>query len=163
MDELAIAGLTCLYNLFRVVDDRFSETWTNLRTQTQIIWPPNTPLWLAGLQRQLSEAIPEHLKCTKIQEADLKVTQQWLRTIVWQLSTAYGCLSSTAPDESMTLLYPIKVSKDMVEILRYIDTQAMDVHGIGLVRPSHLYSSRVLTMVFRWKSSLTLHTAWQML
>jgi hypothetical protein len=88
---------------------------------------------LASIQRQLSEAVREDVKVTKIQEVDIRVTQQWLRTIVWQLSTASGCLSSTAQDESMTLLYPIKISKELTEILGYIEIQAMEVHGVGFV------------------------------
>ena len=132
-DELGIIGLTCLYNMFRAVDDQFSQTWTNLRSSTQIVWPANTAIWLAGLQQQLTDAVPPDLKCTKVQEADLRVTQQWLRLVVWQLSTASGCLSSAAHDESMTLLYPIKLSKDLAETLQFIDIEAMDVHGIGLV------------------------------
>lgn len=133
VDELGIKGLTCLYNMFGAVDDRFSETWTSLRSATRVAWPQNTATWLAGLQQQLTEAVPLDLKCTKIQEADLRVTQQWLRLVVWQLSTASGCLSSAAHDESMTLLYPIKLSKELAETLQYIEVSAMDVHGIGLV------------------------------
>ena len=132
LDELGIVGLTCLYNMFRTVDDRFSQTWTNLRSSTQIVWPPNTAIWLAGLQQQLTDAVPPDLKCTKIQEADLRVTQQWLRLVVWQLSTASASLSSTAHDESMTLQYPIKLSKDLADTLQYIEIEAMDVHGIWL-------------------------------
>ncbi|KAI4145302.1 MAG: hypothetical protein LQ340_006334, partial [Diploschistes diacapsis] len=130
VDELGIKGLTCLYNMFGAVDDRFSETWTSLRSATRVAWPQNTATWLAGLQQQLTEAVPLDLKCTKIQEADLRVTQQWLRLVVWQLSTASGCLSSAAHDESMTLLYPIKLSKELAETLQYIEVSAMDVEKL---------------------------------
>ena len=92
-------------------------------------------MWLARIQQQLADAVPPDLlaKCSPIQQADLRVTQQWLRLIVWQLSTASGYLSSTATDESMQLLYPIKLSKDLWDTLQQIEVQAMDVHGIGLV------------------------------
>ena len=140
LDELGIIGLTCLYNLFKIVEDPFSEAWTSLRSSTQVAWPPNTALWLTGIQQELDKAVPADLKCTKIQEADLRVTQQWLRLVVWQLSTASGCLSSTAHDESMTLLYPIKLSKDLADTLQYIDVEAMDVHGIALVRITFVWT-----------------------
>ena len=85
------------------------------------------------MQQQLTDAVPLNLKCTEIQEADMRITQQWLRTIVWQLSTASGCLSSTNADESMTFRYPIEIAKDLASVTMRISLPAMQVHGIGLV------------------------------
>lgn len=133
LEDLGIIGLTCLYNLFRIVDGNVSEIWNNLRSETPVVWPRNTAIWLAQLQQQLTEAVPIDLKCTEIQEADVRITQQWLRTIVWQLSTASGCLSSTASNESMTLSYPIEIAKDLAAITARLSLESMEVHGIGLV------------------------------
>ena len=133
LEDLGIIGLTCLYSLFRIVDGNVSEIWNNLRSENPVVWPHDTAVWLAQLQQQLTEAVPEDLKCTEIQEADVRITQQWLRTVVWQLSTASGCLSSTASDESMTLSYPIKIAKDLAAITSRLSLESMEAHGIGLV------------------------------
>ena len=133
IDDLGVGGLTCLYSLFRIVDSRVSEIWNDLRSENPVKWPQNTAAWLAQLQRQVTEAVPIDVKCTTIQEADLRITQQWLRTIVWQLSTASGCLSSTARDSSMTLRYPIEIAQDLAAVTTRLPLDAMDVHGIGMV------------------------------
>ena len=133
IDEMAINGLLCLYNLFRMVDDTFSTSWRNLRASSRIMWPNNTGMWLVGLQTQLSAAIPADMKLNKNQAPDLHVTQQWLRTQVWLLSTASSPLSSTSTEESMTLSYPIKISQDLLETLSYSDIPSIEIHGVGVV------------------------------
>lgn len=126
-DAVAIRGLLYLSNLFRTIDDTFSRVWYTARSKC-------CPTWLAGLQRQLTEALPPELNCTEAQEADIRVTQQWLRIVVWQMSTASGCLSSTSPDAFMSFTYPIDVSKEVVDITRRLSISSLEVHGIGLVR-----------------------------
>ena len=134
LDDVSIIGLTCLYKLFRIVDSNVSEIWNGLRSGTSIIWPRNTDVWLAHMQQQLTDAVPPNMKCTEIQEADMRITQQWLRTIVWQLSTQSGCLSSTNTEESMTFRYPIEIARDLAAVTTRLSLPAMQVHGIGLVR-----------------------------
>ena len=147
IEDLGFGGLTCLYNLFRIVDSRVSEIWNNLRSENPVNWPPNTAAWLARLQRQVTEAVPMDVKCTTIQEADIRITQQWLRSIVWQLSTASGCLSSTAVDRSMTLRYPIEIAQDLAAVTTRLPLDAMDVHGIGLVRILSRLSERIAAVL----------------
>ena len=132
-EDFGIVGLTCLYNLFRIVDSRVSEIWNNLRSENPVIWPANTAAWLLQLQRQVTEAVPVDAKCGPIQEADIRITQQWLRTIIWQLSTASRTLSSTAVNQSMTLRYPIEIARDLATLTMRLPMEAMDVHGIGIV------------------------------
>ena len=132
-EDLGLVGLTYLYSLFRIVDSKVSEMWNNLRSENPTNWPENSAAWLAQRQRQVTNAVPVNLKCTQIQEADIKFTQQWLRTVIWQLSTARGCLSSNASDPSMTLRYPIEIAQDLVAVTSRLPFEAMDVHGIGIV------------------------------
>ncbi|MCJ1438343.1 hypothetical protein MMC27_007731, partial [Xylographa pallens] len=125
-DAIAITGIICLCRLFRIIDDSFSRVWNTARSECSSIW-------LASLQRQLEEALPEKLNCPEAQEADLRITQQWLRIVVWQMSTASGCLSSTSTDAFMSFTYPIDVSKEIVAITSRLSPQAIEVHGIGLI------------------------------
>ncbi|MCJ1478431.1 hypothetical protein MMC13_007111 [Lambiella insularis] len=125
-DAVALTGLTCLCNLFRIIDDTFSRVWNTARSEC-------SSTWLAGLQRQLDEALPADLKCPEAQEADLRITKQWLKIVIWQMSTASGCLSSTSTDDFLGFTYPIDVSKEVVAITSRLSRQALEVHGVGLI------------------------------
>ena len=115
-----------------MIDDTFSRVWNTARSECSVDW-------LANLQRQLNAALPQELNCTETQEADIRMSQQWLRINVWQMSTASGCLSSTSPDVFMSFTYPIEVSKEVVAISNRISRQALEIHGIGMVRKAYVW------------------------
>jgi hypothetical protein len=121
-----MAGFNYLVNLFLPFDDVFVGLWNKIRSDC-------STGWLAGLQQKLTDALPATLNTTEIQVADLKTSQQWLRTIVWQLSISNGYLSSSSTDSSMTFKYPIEVARDLLTITGQLSRQSMEVHGIGLV------------------------------
>ena len=100
--------------------------WNKMRTHAN-------PTWIAQLQSQLSEALPAYLECTEIQAVDLRITQQWLRTMVWQLCVSQGLVSSVTADSAMTFKYPIEISRDLLSMTQQFSQQAMEVHGVGLV------------------------------
>lgn len=128
-EEEFIAGFLCLISLFRCIDDEFMGLWNKSRTEC-------STAWLAQLQQQLVDALPSDLKTTEVQAADIRTTQQWLRVMVWQLSIANGYLSSTAPHSSMTFKYPIEVARDLIQDLKSLSLDSMEVHGVGLVSPT---------------------------
>lgn len=123
-----ISGFLHMINLFRALDDTFIGLWNKARSDC-------STSWLANLQQQLSDALPPNLNSTESQAADLRISQQWLRTMVWQLSITNGYLSSTSPDSSMTFKYPIEIARDLARDISILSLQSMEVHGIGLVRP----------------------------
>ncbi|MCJ1376176.1 hypothetical protein MMC20_007416 [Loxospora ochrophaea] len=125
-EGLAIAGFIHLVNLFRPFDETFIGLWNKTRTEC-------STAWLAQLQRRLAEALPENLDCTESQASDLRTTQQWLRTIVWQLSITNGFLSSTSSDSSMTFGYPIDIAQDLASVSGQLTRHSMELHGIGLI------------------------------
>lgn len=100
-----------------------------------------TTAYLSALQKQLTDALPTYLNSTESQEADLRTSQQWLRTMVWQLSIQNGCLSSNSDDPSMTFQYPVEISRDLVSMTSQFSQQSMEVHGVGLVSLSILSST----------------------
>ncbi|KAI4099853.1 MAG: hypothetical protein LQ339_005768 [Xanthoria mediterranea] len=121
-----IAGFIHLVNLYRPFDDTFVGLWNKSRTDC-------STLWLAHLQTELSQALPAVLDGTETQAADLRTSQHWLRTIVWQLSITNNFLSSTSSDSSMTFGYPIEIAKDLVAVTSQLSRQSMEVHGAGLI------------------------------
>ncbi|EFX06231.1 c6 zinc finger domain containing protein [Grosmannia clavigera kw1407] len=69
---------------------------------------------------------------TDIQKADLLITQQWLRLIVWQSSFRQQLLSWTAPDESMRFAFPLAIASRTASVLQSLPPQAIEVHGMGI-------------------------------
>ncbi|KAF2501119.1 hypothetical protein BU16DRAFT_438422, partial [Lophium mytilinum] len=129
-DSMALSGFLQLLDLYKPFDDSFIALWN--KTTPSGTGGAN-PSWLASLQVQLQEMLPAYLDCTEIQAADLRVTQQWLRTVVWQLCVSQGFVSSLATDPGMTFKYPIEISNDLLSMTQHISQQAMEVHGVGLI------------------------------
>lgn len=104
------------------------------------------PSWIAQLQNQFTEALPAYFDCTEIQAADLRITQQWLRTMLWQLCVSQGLVSSMATDNTLTFKYPIEISRDLLSMTHQFSQHAMEVHGVGLVSLSKPLHFRVLQL-----------------
>lgn len=121
-----LAGFIHLVNVYKPFDDAFVALWNKTRNDC-------SPSYLSTLQKQLTEALPGYLGSTESQAAELRVSQQWLRTMVWQLSIQNGCLSSSHDDPSMTFSYPVKISRDLITMTSGFSQQSMEVHGVGLV------------------------------
>lgn len=127
-EGIQISGFIQLVNLYKPFNDTFIGLWNKVHTDCN-------PSWLAQLQSQLSEALPTYLESTETQAVDLRITQHWLRTMVWQLCVSHGFVSSMATDNAMKFEYPIEISRDLLSTTRQFSQQAMEVHGVGLVSP----------------------------
>ncbi|KAI5203478.1 hypothetical protein E4T42_09099 [Aureobasidium subglaciale] len=125
-ETVELSGFIHLVTLFKPFDDTFVGLWNKARVGC-------STEWLARLQNQLSEALPAYLHSTESQAVDLRTSQQWLRTMVWQLSISHGYLSSAAADSAMSFKYPIEISRDLIAATSGFSQSAMEVHGIGLV------------------------------
>jgi len=125
-ETVELSGFIHLANLFRPFDDTFVGLWNKSRAGC-------STEWLAQLQQQLSNALPQYLNCTEAQAVDLRCSQQWLRVMVWQLSISHGFLSSTAADNAMSFHFPIEVSRDLIASASGFSQASMEVHGIGLI------------------------------
>jgi hypothetical protein len=130
-----------MVNLYKPVNDEFVLLWNKVH-------PHANPTWIAQVQNQLSEALPPYFDCTESQAADLRVTQQWLRTMLWQLCVSQGLVSSVSADITMTFKYPIEISRDLLALTTQFSQQAMEVHGVGLVSLSK--SRRVVCFKYRF-------------
>lgn len=126
-ETVELSGFLHLVNLFKPFDEVFVGLWNKTRRDC-------STAWLAQLQKQLANALPTHLESTEGQAADLRTSQQWLRTMVWQLSVTNGYLSSKSTDSSMTFTYPVEIARDLVTVTEQLSRPSMEVHGIGLVR-----------------------------
>jgi hypothetical protein len=128
-DRPVAIGLELMINLYKTIDDTFVNLWNRVHNHVN-------PQWIAQLQTQLSEAVPAYLECTEAQAVEIRVTQQWLRAMAWQLCVNQGALSSVSQDTSMTFKFPIQISRDLLTMTHQFSQPAMEVHGVGLVSPT---------------------------
>lgn len=125
-EAVELSGFIHLVNLFRPFDDTFVGLWNKTKSGC-------TADFLAQLQQQLSDGLPDYIHSTESQAVDLRCSQQWLRTVVWQLSIGHGFLSSSTSDTAMSFKFPIDISRDLVAATSHFSQAAMEVHGIGLI------------------------------
>lgn len=125
-EEEVISGFLHLISLFRCIDDEFMALWNKAKNVC-------SSAWLSQIQRQLTDALPPELNTTESQVADIRITFHWLRIMVWQLSITNGDLSSNSTDTSMTFKYPIEVVRDLLQDIHNLSSDAMEVHGVGLI------------------------------
>lgn len=134
-DPLAqhLNGFILLVNLFRPFDDAFVALWNKSRENC-------SSSYLAALQKQLAEVLPAYLNIPDSQLADLRVNQQWLKTMTWQLSMNNGHLSSNASDPMMSFQYPINIANDILSATSSVPQQSLELLGVPLVSNFHLPS-----------------------
>jgi hypothetical protein len=114
--------------LFQNFDDTFLSLW-NLSSANSMTSAQS----LIQLQDTLQFALPDVSDRTEIQQADLLVSRQWLKTMVWQLCVTKGLLSSFTANESMSFQYPVTIARDVVLVSRLLPAKAFEAHGVGIL------------------------------
>ncbi|KAK8025224.1 C6 zinc finger domain containing protein [Apiospora arundinis] len=106
-----------------------SPTSPIVSTPTAKLLPSKHGNMGTGAEEEIEEAEPNP---TDIQKADLLMTQQWLRLIVWQSSFRQGLLSTAAPHASFSFGFPLVIARDTAAVLQSLPSQAVEVHGMGI-------------------------------
>ncbi|KAJ5092419.1 hypothetical protein NUU61_007289 [Penicillium alfredii] len=88
---------------------------------------------LVQLEQRIQAAVPPDLDLPDVLMADLRVSQQWLRIMIWQLSTTAGFLSTKPTHGCMDFRYPLLITQDLCLATWKLSRQSMETHGIGLV------------------------------
>jgi hypothetical protein len=84
-------------------------------------------------QHTLASLIFDLDNLTDVQKADVIITQQWLKLVLWQLSMRLGLLSSAALDPSLSYHFPCQIAKSLCELLPTVSTAAIFIHGMAIV------------------------------
>jgi hypothetical protein len=126
----SLGGFWCLASLFRPLDTSFVA----ILNSESISCPPS-PGSLDEIEAAINAALGHAppLSLHQTQKANLRVTQLWLRIIIWQVRLRLGLLSEAAlAKSSHTYHYPLEVAKDLALSTRDLELGAMTVHGVGL-------------------------------
>jgi hypothetical protein len=123
----AEVGFRCLVDLYRPFDEKFLDQWNGAHATCSLDS-------LVQLQERVQCAVPADIDLPDVLMADLRVSQQWLRIVIWQLSTTAGFLSTNPTHECMDFRYPLLIARDLCLATWKLSRQSMETHGIGLVR-----------------------------
>lgn len=152
VDAGVLSGFLDLVSLFQNFDDTFVSLWNKSNTTPTLPFIDESSVssnQLEMLQSVLQIAIPEVSKRNEIQQADLLITRQWLKTMVWQLCVTKGLLSSSSKDESMSFTYPIAIARDVVLVSQSLSKEAFEPHGVGIVCSSAPLCSSGIALILR--------------
>ncbi|KAK1638522.1 hypothetical protein BDP81DRAFT_346465 [Colletotrichum phormii] len=132
-DAAILPGFLDLISLFRHFDTDFIATWNSSTPSAASSSEATDPEHLSKLQTVLKYAIPSVSKYSEMQQADLLISRQWLKVIVWKLCVSKTLLSTTDSEDSMSLSYPTAVARDVVLISRLLPTKAFEANGVGIL------------------------------
>ena len=129
--DAELAGFRALAALFRPLDTSFIAL---VDQEVDLSFTPSPPA-LAHIETAINRAVDHSADLRDTQKANLRVTQLWLRIILWKLRLRLGHLSDVAPSGancSMTYLYPLEVAREAMLSTRDLPVESVAVHGVGL-------------------------------
>ena len=130
-----VNGFNQMIRLFQIMDNTFMTNWIDRKSTTL------TPAWIEEKQTQLdgvgnADTWEDEIKqLSSMQQIDLIVTRDWLRTLVWQMALSKFLLTTKGrPDRQfMSILFPARISHRLRLALTDFPLQAIEVHGTGIL------------------------------
>jgi hypothetical protein len=121
-------GWNYIIETYIVVDKDFVRFWMGDRSLV-------TAKWIQAKYQQL--AYPswelEISMLPPIQQVDLIISRQWLRTMMWQMAMSNMLLSSKAGQpEGLSLFMPLRLSKQLKACLAALSNHSIAVYNVGL-------------------------------
>ncbi|KAJ5343662.1 Fungal transcriptional regulatory protein [Penicillium brevicompactum] len=113
---------------FCMLDASFISHWIGDRSQV-------TASWVEGKHRELDDELweAEVSMLSELQQADLVITRQWMRTLLWQMAMSNCLLSSHASCPSLELEMPLTLSSQLRQFLTKISQNTIRVHGSSMI------------------------------
>jgi hypothetical protein len=125
-------GFNQIIKLFRLLDTEFLTSWLGTK-DGQV-----TSTWVEAKSRELEgdpEADARELaNLSMMQRADLTITREWLRTLVWRLAMGQTLLSSRSSKECLSLLFPVRLSQTLRQQVSSMSRQDIEVHGSSITQ-----------------------------
>ncbi|KAM0752297.1 hypothetical protein T439DRAFT_324370 [Meredithblackwellia eburnea MCA 4105] len=152
-DSAAVMGLQRLTMLFDFIDEDIVACWNGHCLQNAC--PTLTVQRVVELHRGLAASMSEipvesprmDGRSVDVQQADLLVTQQWLRNRVWQLSVAHGLASALSPHVELRPSYAISIAQTLLSICHKFSQSALEGNGIGHAEKIHDVALTVIMII----------------
>ncbi|KAI2468519.1 hypothetical protein F4781DRAFT_267850 [Annulohypoxylon bovei var. microspora] len=145
-DDRSLVGFRCLAALFRGLDSSFVAL-LNQETVSRTLAHDSLDDVEISINTALNHSCPSDLIPT--QKANLRVTQLWLRIVLWQLRLRLGHLSEQSTQSSRTYHYPLDVAKDLMLSTRDLPIHSIQVHGAGITEKLFDISCVVVNVLAR--------------
>jgi len=125
-------GFIQIIKLFQMLDPEFLGSW--LDSQGGGV----TSTWVEAKSRELEgdrEADARELAMlSMMQRADLTITREWLRTLVWRLAMSQTLLSTRSSKECLSLLFPVRLSQTLRQQVSSMSRHDIEVHGSSITQ-----------------------------
>ncbi|KAF1920233.1 hypothetical protein BDU57DRAFT_7115 [Ampelomyces quisqualis] len=129
-------GFNQIIKLFRLLDTEFLTSW--LDTQASGTTGKVTSTWVEAKSRELevdgASDARNLANLSMMQRADLTITREWLRTLVWRLAMGQTLLSSRSSKECLSLLFPVRLSQTLRAQVSRMSRQDIGVHGSSMTQ-----------------------------
>ncbi|KPI36831.1 putative sucrose utilization protein SUC1 [Cyphellophora attinorum] len=130
-DANTLDAFECLYSLFSLLNPTILGYWSSGRLENEAHRDTLRDM-IEGVQHQLASRSLIDRPLPDIPRADILVTQQWLRLILWQISNRLSLLSTLSPDPAFTYNYPIQIAKDLCLVLESLTEDAIAHHHFSI-------------------------------
>lgn len=121
-------SLMTLVQTFAPLDSHFMSMWN--QSDHDISNPELANGWC---EEDLKSIDADYAIFQDSQKADVFVTQQWIRLIIWQCALRKRLLSSSSTNPSMSIKYPLDIASGLINIVSRIPPDSITVHGLGIV------------------------------
>jgi hypothetical protein len=123
----SLLGFLNLAELFRPLDTSF----IGLLNQEVTLSP--SPAYINDVESRVNSALGSGFGLYDTQKANLRVTQLWLRLVIWKLRLRLGYLVEESYQHSITFRYPIDIAKELMISTRDLPVSSFTVHGVGMI------------------------------
>ncbi|KAK4448681.1 hypothetical protein QBC34DRAFT_352336 [Podospora aff. communis PSN243] len=122
-----LAGYSSLAALFRPLNTSFFGLLNREESS-----PHSPPEFLANTEDLVNAALDTTVPLHDTQRANLRITQLWLRIVLWQMRLRAGYLKQESTCENLTYAYPLRIARELVIATNDLTVTSMSVHGVGL-------------------------------
>lgn len=144
-NDPSLSGFWSLASLFRPIDTSFIA-YLNEEIFGSVTPAPDS---IDIVETAVNTAIKPTPVLLDTQKANLRVTQLWLRVIIWQLRLRLGYLREESYQHSLTYQYPLDIAKDLMLSTRDLPIESIRVHGVGLTEKLFDVASAVVDVLAR--------------
>jgi hypothetical protein len=140
----SLLGFLNLAELFRPLDTSFIALHNN---EALALGP--SPTYINDVEGRVNSALGSGFGLYDTQKANLRVTQLWLRLVIWKLRLRLGYLVEESYQHSITFRYPINIAKELMLCTQDLPTSSFTVHGVGMVEKLFDIASALVDVLAR--------------
>lgn len=129
LGEAVYQGFLQIIKNFSIIDENFVNAYLGDKTHIDKHWLDAKQQDVLDLETGL-----DALQLPSMMRADLSITQQWLKIVLWKMAMARYRLDLDLEAGPMSLLFPIEIARRLHAIVTTISLRDISVHGCSLIQ-----------------------------